>query len=268
MANPGLVGAGVNGGITAGVQQIALQLAQAATSPDFKTVLNDPDQRAQFVNNMADSIESGFLGGALLHGGAELGAKLIPPMKAEAATQNAAQFAGVMDAAAQSKTRQRAPDAFSALAKLAMDGKSIFVPADRMQELYQGMQTYPGDAQDPFASFVPDMQAQMERGVLSGGDVEIPAADYVAHMAGSDIHNLLAPDIRQDANGWTPREAEEFRNSNMPPADVSGLTDEDAGDVGVDHHAAAMQEIHDDITGQLRRAGFTPGRGGAICRTW
>jgi hypothetical protein len=255
----GVTGAVVNGSMTA-AQLIAPQVAEAITSPDFQTVFNDPEQRRQMVGSIVDSMEQGAAAFPLF----ELpmrGLNLYADMaRADAATDNAQQWAGLQDEAGASKTRQRAPDAFSSLMALhAADGNvdSIYVPAERLAELYQGIQTRPGAPEDPF-SFVPDLQAQFERGLLTGGDVEIPTADFTAHLAGTDIERALRPDIRFAPDGFTLREAMDFKNSNMEPVSLEGLTDEDAGDVGVDHRGQAIQAVQDDITDQLRRAGFTP----------
>jgi hypothetical protein len=253
----GVTGALVNGGMTA-TQLIAPQVAEAVTSPDFETAANDPEMRQQLINQIVDSMEQGALAFPLMElpmRGVSLYADVV---RARAAARSAGQWAQMSDAAGASKTRQRAPDAFSALMQMhasAGDVDSIYVPADRVAELYQGMQTRPGDAQDPFA-FVPDMQEQMDQGLLTGGDVQIPTAQFVAHLAGTDIERNLRPDIRFAPDGFTLREALELQNH--PPADLTGLTDEDAGDVGVDHRGAAIQAVKADITDQLRRAGFTP----------
>ena len=164
--------------------------------------------------------------------------------RADAATKSAAQWSALQDGAS---TERHAPAGAGRILQPhgrctpLMAGWIDLCSGRRMAELYQGIQTHPGAPNDPFASFVPDMQEQMERGMLTGGDVEIPTADFTAKLAGTDMERALRPDIRFT---WTASLArgEEFRNSNMPPADLSGLTDGDAGDVGVDHHAADMQE--------------------------
>jgi hypothetical protein len=254
----GVTGAVVNGGMTA-AQQLAPQVAEAITSPNFQTVFNDPEQRRQMVSSIVDSMEAG----AIAFPAMELpmrGVNLYADMaRASAATDSAAKWGALQDGAAASKTRARAPDAFESLMQLhAASGgvDSIFVPADRMAELYQGIQTKPGDAQDPFG-FVPDMQAQMERGLLTGGDVEIPTADFTARLAGSDIERQLRPDIRFNPDGFTMREAMDYHENGPPPMDIGDLSDADAGDVGVNERGQAVQAVKDDMVGQLRRAGFT-----------
>lgn len=253
----GLVNAAVNSGIGF-TQAIAPQIVQAMASPDYKTTFNDPEARRKLVQGTLDDFENGLALGVGLHIPMAGTSFLGDALRADQASRSVGQWSQMQDAAGASATRQRSPDAFADLMRTYDGNGSVFVPGDRMAELYQGMQTHPGAPNDPFASFVPDMQAQLTRAQLSGGDVEIPAAEFTAKLAGTDIERQLRPDIRFAPDGFTLREAMDFRNSNAAPMDLGGLTDEDAGDVGADHRGEAIQAVKSDITDQLRRAGFTP----------
>ncbi len=256
VAKAGLTGALVNGGMTL-VNALAPQLAEAVSSPDFQTAFNDPATRAQLVHHTVQSIvDGGALFGALdvpMAGASLLGDTL----RAHAATEAAPKWDAMQDAAAQSATRKRAPVPFASLVRHYEGHESLFVPGDKVMELYQGIQSHPGAPNDPF-DFVPDMKEQLSRAQLSGGDVEMPVDKFTAKLAGSDIERALRPDVRFTPEGFTPREAQDFHAANFAPQDLAGLTDEDAGDVGINQRAQDMEAIKTDMTAQLRRAGYTP----------
>lgn len=255
----GVTGAIINGGMTA-AQQIAPQIAEAISSPDFQTVFNNPEQRQELVKNIADAAEQGAVAFPLFEMPMHGASLWADAMRADAASDDVAKWAALQDGAAESKTRQRAPDDFSGLMAMhAQDAgvPNIYIPGRAIAELYQGVVSGPGAENDPFR-FVPDMEQQLSRALVTGGDVEIPTADFTAHLAGTDIERALRPDIRIGPDAMTAREAEEFRALNMQPIDTESLTDEDAGDVGVDHRGQELQQIKDDFAGQLQREGFTP----------
>ncbi len=255
----GVTGAIINGGMAA-AQQIAPQVAEAVSSPDFQTVFNNPEQRQELVKSIADAAEQGAMAFPMFEMPMHGASLWADAMRADAASDNVAKWSALQDGAAESKTRQRAPGDFSGLMAMHTQDAgvpNIYVPGRAIAELYQGVMSGPGAENDPFR-FVPDMEQQLSRALVTGGDVEIPTADFTAHLAGTDIERVLRPDIRIGTDAMTAREAEEFRASNMQPIDTESLTDEDAGDVGVDHRGQELQQIEDDFSGQLQRAGFTP----------
>lgn len=267
-------GAVLNAGMGA-IQSLAPQLAEAMTSPDFATVFNDPAQRQQWI---ADRLREAELGGAtfpLLEMPGHLAAWWADAARANKAGADAATGAQLADAVAQSKTVQRAPDAAAGLLNKYAQAEGIdnlYIPGDRLQELYQGMQTRPGAPEDPFG-FVPDMQEQLSRAQLTGGDVEIPTGDFLAHLAGSDIERNLRPDIRWGADAMTARESADFHSSNFPdlineekPAtggETQGGTEAEPDAEGAEvaqapNPAAETEQVKYDLKQQLMRAGMTP----------
>jgi hypothetical protein len=244
----GLTGAFVNGGMGL-VQTLAPQVAEAVTSPDFQTVFNDPAQRAALVTQTVDQMEQGAALFGSLHVPMAGVSLLADAARADAATRALQSWQGMQSAAAGSKLRNRAPDAFSALMDTYNGGGSIFVPGERLQDLYQGIQSHPGAPNDPFA-FVPDIEAQMSRASLTGGDVEIPISDFTAHLAGTPIEQQLRPDIRFNEDGMTMREALDF------DAQTAGHQFEPI-DLSQTQHMQDVEDVKQDVLDQARNVGMT-----------
>lgn len=260
-AKAGVTGAIVNGG-QAAAQMLAPEIAKAISSPDFQTVFNDPAQRQAAIQSIVKQMEIG----AIAFPAMELpmhGVSLIADgLRAHAATDQAGAFDQVMGAATASKTRQRAPDAFQTLAAghVAAGGPdTLYVPGDAVAQLYQTLGTEPGAPDDPFR-FVPDMRDQMEQAQATGGDVQIPTADYAAHVP-ADVDQALrsSGQVRFAPDGMTAAEAADFEarhggSMSADPAFMQSLADElSKPGENPDDKIGIVSDAYE----QLRKAGHT-----------
>jgi hypothetical protein len=203
-----LLGMGING-----VQSVAPQIGMAVTSPNFETVFNNPDKYAALKKEIIEGWEDNLLLGAGLHVPAAGVSLMYDVGRASAAGRAAELWGGMMDAAAQSKTRMRAPASFEALMK-AHSGDAVYVNGDALATYYQEIGSAPGAKNDPFAQVVPDMKDQLERAQLTGGVVEIPRASFAARLAGSNADYRLRPHIKITPDGMSAEEAQQFLNDN------------------------------------------------------
>ena len=203
-----LLGMGING-----VQSVAPQIGMAVTSPNFETVFNNPDKYAALKKEIIEGWEDNLLLGAGLHVPAAGVSLMYDVGRASAAGRAAELWGGMMDAAAQSKTRMRAPASFEALMK-AHSGDAVYVNGDALATYYQEIGSAPGAKNDPFAQVVPDMKDQLERAQLTGGVVEIPRASFAARLAGSNADYRLRPHIKITPDGMSAEEAQQFLKDN------------------------------------------------------
>jgi hypothetical protein len=255
----GLAGAGL-GALMEGTNVVAEQAARMASGPDFKTVLNDPQQRQDAINRIADSAATMALTMGTLHGVGELPPLIADTMRARRANDDLSALHGVMQAGAASKTQSRSPSLFEDWVSRQTQGgaaENLFIPGDRVDALYQSMNVHPGGNDGVFGQFVPDIQEQLAQARQTGGDIVVPTAGFAAHLAGTDIANQLMPDIRIRADGMSMREVQDFSAAH---ADALQGIGEDAQRDYEDEQArvAPRQAVSDDVFSQARGAGFAP----------
>src|SRR5258708_33946415 len=84
-------------------------------------------------------------------------------------------------------------------------------------ELYQSAKFDPNGAReaDPYFGFVKDMPQQLQEAAGTNGDVVIPTADYVAHLAGAPLSDRLLPDLRVGAESMSVNEAKQYATKNQ-----------------------------------------------------
>ncbi|WP_017773850.1 hypothetical protein [Paraburkholderia kururiensis] len=248
----GISGAALNAGME--VASIAGQeLAKQISPGDFNTVFNDQKTRSEALQRLADAAESG----ALLFGGIHSAGALVgltgDIMRARQSSADIAMFQQLQDGAADSLTRGRSVDAFQQFLQSQTDGspvENIYIPAERIQQLYQSHGAEPG-ASDPLFGFVPDMQKQMQEALPIGGDVVIPTSDYIAHMAGTDVSRELLPDIRVRQDGMSVNDVQRF----MQSSDLNLRRDAQAL-AGMED---PVRQIFDDVNRQALESGYSQG---------
>jgi hypothetical protein len=248
----GITGAALNAGMEA-ASLAGEELAKQISPGQFNTVFNNDAMRQQAVSRLADAAESG----ALLFGGLHTTGALVgftgDVMRVRQAQADVNMFQQLQDGAADSATRNRNVGTFQQFMQSQTDGtpvESLFIPAERLQQLYQAHGVEPG-ASDPLFGFVPDMQKQMQEALPIGGDVVIPTADYVAHMAGTDISKELLPDIRVRQDGMSLNDAQRFmqstqQNLRRDAYALAGMED-------------PVKQIFDDVNRQSLDAGYSQG---------
>jgi hypothetical protein len=192
----GLTVGGLNASMTA-AQAIAPQIARAVTDPAFKTIFNDPTERAQLSQQIVDAARDGLIGGAVI-GALPVGLHpLIDQFHIKQTETEAAARDATMAAADATKAKERVPDLLS---QAIDNGKTIDVSADKIAEVR---------ASDPTAfSYVPDIESKVAQAQVHGGDVSIPSGEYFAKTS-TEVHDLVKDDIRGES-GLTVNEAKEL----------------------------------------------------------
>lgn len=248
----GVTGAALNAGMEA-ASIAGENLAKQISPGQFNTIFNDEGTRQEALTRLADAAESGALlfGGIHLAGASVgLSGDLLRVRQAQADMQA---FQNLQDGAAASATRDRNLAAFQSFMQSQVDGtpvENLYVPADRIAQLYQEHGAQPG-TQDPLFSWVPDMRKQLDQALPLGGDVVLPTADYVTHMAGTDVSRALLPDIRVRQDGMSLNDAQRFYQSSdfnlrRDAQALAGLED-------------PAKEIFDDVHRQALEAGYSQG---------
>ena len=102
-------------------------------------------------------------------------------------------------------TWERSPDIFHNLAETMYGKATIGVSGDAVAALYGGKEP---EAMDGLLGWVPDIARKMEAAQASGGDIQIPIADWVTRMDPA-ISKALEPAVRGWPGGITDLEATE-----------------------------------------------------------
>lgn len=128
--------------------------------------------------------------------------------KAEAARQDQARLAEFVGAAAASKVRERAPDAFRDYIARTTAGKgaeTMYVPADAFDEYFQSSGMSPDEVIAQLDGVDPNQVAEAR---ATGGDIAIPTATFAAKIAGSEHDKFLLQNSRFNPEDMTFAEAE------------------------------------------------------------
>ncbi len=250
---------GAGFGALQGVAQVASeQAARMASAGDFQTVLNDPDQRAQAVSEIERSIAgmAVMMGG--LHAAGPLGKLPGDLLNARRASGDAAAFQSLEAGAAGSATRTRAPSVFQDwMERQNPDGAgadNLYVPAQRVADLYQRYGIEPDGNDGLLGPVAPDIRDQLAQGLPSGGDVVLPMSSYLTHLAGSDVSRELQPDLRTRQDGMSLNDAAQFQAAHQEAVQQAGAA---ADQQTVGQPATSRDAISDDVFSQARQAGFT-----------
>jgi len=173
--------------------------------------------------------------------------------------QRAAADAAVIDSlvkgTADSTLRDRNADAFSRVMAAQTQGtpvETFYVPAEKIAELYQERGAAPFAMDDDPLSQIDGLRDQFAEALAVGGDVEISAADYLTHVAGSDLHGALKNDLRASRDGWSVNEAREYSQNPDREAELQSLVERLALQ---DEGAAVGQATFDDVYTQLMNTG-------------
>jgi hypothetical protein len=168
------------------------------------------------------------------------------------AGQDAATVEALVAGTAESKLRDRNPDAFSRVMAAQTQGtpvETFYVPATAIAELYQsGAGTFDDDPLNQ----IDGLREQYQEALAVGGDVEISAADYLTHIAPTDLHGRLKNDLRASRDGWSVNDAKQYAENPDREADLASLVERLALQ---DEGAAAGQTVFDDVYKQLMDTG-------------
>lgn len=267
LAQSGLTFGALNLGME-GANVLGEQVARGISQGNFQTILNDPEQRDEVIHRLLGAAENGLMLGPI----AEIpmaGASFIGDMAhARQAEANSTAFQNVMQTASDSKLAERSPDAFSNFLQSQTNGTSaenIYVPAEKIRELYQSKGIDPTAPNDPLFGFVKDMPEQLRQAQLTGGDVVIPTADYVANLAKKPLGMELRDDIRLSPDGMSLNQARESMASINEQVKQRGQAMVDAGTQAVSSEDQIKHEIQSQLMGA---GGFKPDQITALATTY
>ena len=191
------------------IQTYAEDIAREISSPEFKTIMNDPQKRAELRDNLIEAAAGGFALGAVMHlphvGVSYLNdRRLINEARAD--KQN---YDAVQRDALSTQTYERSPEAFKAFTEEAARGHEIGIPADAIVEAFGEK------ALDKF-SFVSDFETKLQGAYERGGDVKIPLKDWlVALKDNPELGQAFKDDLRIRPEGLTMREADALKEAKL-----------------------------------------------------
>ncbi|MBA1159339.1 LPD23 domain-containing protein [Microvirga mediterraneensis] len=105
--------------------------------------------------------------------------------------------------------RERNPQKFKEAFEAATSdaAKTVYVPVERLNELFQSYNVNPADLQ------FDDFPGAYAEAMATGGDVEMRLSDYATKLAGTDLGNALIPHLRLSPEDMTQAEAEAFNEA-------------------------------------------------------
>lgn len=170
-----------------------------------------------------------------------------------------------------SELRKRDPSLFAEFLQAQAQGtaaENIFVPAEKLRELYQSNGWDWNDpADDHFGQFTPDFAEQMQAGLASGGDVVIPVGAAAARLAGTPEWEAIKDDARVAPGSFSPREASLMEDEWASVIEEMGARAEKA--LQEDLAAATpRQAVFDQVFSQAREAGFSINASRAYADLW
>jgi hypothetical protein len=175
-------------------------------------------------------------------------------IKAQEAEQTKQTIDQLGDNSASSKLRQRLDGSFMDFVGKATEGtpiEDVYVPAEKMQEMFQSFRFEPQD----FLAELPGVDvSDWETALSTGGDVKIPTASYAAKLAGTDFDQFLRENMRFSPDAMTFSEAQEF-NSRSTEIQMEAFEESEAARVAAENERSVDVQETDELVGRLRAAG-------------
>ena len=239
-----LVAGAVSGGATGEVSREAMN----AVLPESMREGFDPQQA------ILSALVGAGLGGAmgpraLAEGVQQAHTDALAAETAERGGQTVEQIGKI---AAASKLRDADPDAFHAFVASASEDSplsSVYVDGQTLANaLHQS-------AVDPAG--IPELSDKLAEAVTTGGDVQIPVADYATHIAGTDLDKAILPELKTEEGGMTYAEGQKFYQ------DVADELQGRAQDIleqqgAADSSSTDVKAIGDRLTQQIQETGRYP----------
>ena len=157
------------------------------------------------------------------------------------------------DLAANSKLRERSPDAFAAFVRAAAEDGPV-------QDIYIDAEALAQSGVD-LAALVqasPAVAAQLADASVTGGSIRIPLDEYATNIAGTDMATALFQHLKTDPAGMTVAEGEAFMKDQAGAlkAEVqAALSEQEAASAFATSRQVVEQQIADELAKANR---FTP----------
>lgn len=168
--------------------------------------------------------------------------------KATRANTTAGKIDQIDQLAAASKVKARSPEKMADFLDKVMDGKSLYVPADDLNQLFQAKDFGPADwGIDP---------ATFEETLAAGGDIAVPVATYASKITGTDNADWFKENAKTVIGEMSAVEARRFND------EVRGIVDAQMASADADRMVmlemrASDVQVKDQIYTMLRAAGNT-----------
>ena len=166
----------------------------------------------------------------------------IDAAKEEQAKQDVKNMDELLKDAQQSTTRERDPEMFANFVGLRTDAK-IYIDGEAARKLYG--EKLP-QAEDNLLGFVPRIEDQLKLSQLGAGDIEVPLAQWLAHVD-PEVAKALHDDVRVRPGGVTLNEAKLGKEQEAAkPEPVEGAPEPySSGDPAVDavRQGAALEPL-------------------------
>lgn len=157
-------------------------------------------------------------------------------------------LAQAIDATAESKLRDRSPEKFAESQQAIYQGdESLHIPADKFNEYFQGQ------SMDPAAVAGEVGSTNYTEAVMSGGDVEVPRANFFSKLD-PDHQKGLGSDIVDPSSGLTFREHQESLAAGEPESLQAETAQVDAETAS----SPEWQAVKEDLRQRYVDAGETP----------
>lgn len=210
----------------------------------------------EIVERLADAALNGAIMLGTMHGAMHGMGLYGDYQSAQRADGNAAMFKSLIEGSAESKLRDRDQQTFQEFMQHQTDGtpvENLYIEAAKVREFYQSMgidPTLDNRASDPLFGFVKDMPQQLREAAETGGDVVIPSADYLTHLAGTSAADKLLPDLRVGANAMSVNEAKAFNEEAQTRLKA-------AADVASKAEVSPTQGVFDDVKKYAVDSGYS-----------
>lgn len=213
-----------NGLISVGRENIAKHFGEgtAKNFEDLAQTLMDPATQATLMSaGPVGALEAGALHGLEMVGNYLSAYKVAKPfidigkepppgihpvidqMKKVQAQDDIKALEDALTASAKTATRERAPDIYTNLPRDIIANREIGIDPEAVRNLYGDTDPTPDDGK---LGFVQDLKSQLEAAEVTGGDVRVPLADWLAKVD-PDVAKGLHDDIRVRDNGLTINES-------------------------------------------------------------
>lgn len=185
----------ISGAVTGEVSRQAQNLVNPEQQPF------DPEQT--ILSGLSGSILAGAMGRSPMHDAVRQA--YSDGLDAETAERGATQIQQISDIAAASNLRTHDPAAFhDFVSRMAEDGplENVYIDGQTFSDALHQSQVDPDQ--------VPGLNDRLDEAVKTGGDVQIPIADYATHIAGTDLDKAIQPELKVEEGGMTAAEGQQF----------------------------------------------------------
>ena len=224
------------------------EIAKAADGIDSETTWSDA------LTRITDAAIGGFQGSLLL-GGIGPGANAIVDTRRAKQTEAQQKWLdGLQERVAESKVRERNPNAFQEFVEKQVEGKpvaTIYVDAEEAKGVLAQLNLTVSQVNAIVPGFAEQVRAESER----GGDVTIPTALFSARLANTDLGNALRPHMRlsPEALSVTQLEAVRAERERMSAAGQDVIDERMAAEDTA--FVESAQRVEDTMYGELIAAG-------------